>query len=69
MIAPAKGKGQIEVKGVKGNSARPEKAKGLKRLKLAQIDIYGDIWCSPGTGRQRQAYADKIFQYKKAVPE
>ncbi|EJQ0645891.1 hypothetical protein NZO91_001907 [Salmonella enterica] len=24
---------------VKGNSARPEKAKGLKRLKLAQIDM------------------------------
>ncbi|HCB1602126.1 TPA: hypothetical protein MYP48_000607 [Citrobacter freundii] len=24
----------------KGNSARPEKAKGLKRLKLAQIDMY-----------------------------
>ncbi|EAM7073342.1 hypothetical protein R5D33_001215 [Salmonella enterica] len=27
----------------KGNSARPEKAKGLKRLKLAQIDIYPAI--------------------------
>ncbi|WP_177947709.1 hypothetical protein [Klebsiella grimontii] len=28
---------------IKGNSARPEKAKGLKRLKLAQIDIYTAI--------------------------
>lgn len=28
---------------IKGNSARPEKAKGLKRIKLAQIDIYSAI--------------------------
>ncbi|MDD9651205.1 hypothetical protein [Klebsiella pasteurii] len=28
---------------IKGNSARPEKAKGLKRLTLAQIDIYPAI--------------------------
>jgi len=27
----------------KGNSARPEKARGLKRLQLAQIDIYPAI--------------------------
>ncbi|WP_373240672.1 hypothetical protein [Kluyvera ascorbata] len=27
----------------KGNSAGPEKAKGLKRLKLVQIDIYPAI--------------------------
>ena len=40
---------------IKGNSARPEKAKGLKRLKLAQSDIYGNTWCSPVVYRRRQA--------------
>ncbi|HAE7766229.1 TPA_asm: hypothetical protein GNB58_003218 [Salmonella enterica subsp. houtenae serovar 45:g,z51:-] len=43
----------------KGNSARPEKAKGLKRLKLAQIDI---IWRSHAVYRRRQAGADKRWQ-------
>ncbi|MDI3451494.1 hypothetical protein QLG09_21860 [Enterobacter sp. V89_11] len=39
----------------KGNSARPEKAKGLKRLKLAQIDMYPTLSgaVQPYTGDDR----------------